>query len=440
MGACYSLVMTYIQAPAAAGSAPAGRDGTAGRSLITGRSGIAGGGFAGTGAPPAGNPAGDMFQLLRDGHARTRSELGAATGLARSTVAARVDLLLASGLVGPAGEGVSSGGRPPSRFAFNPDAKMVLAVDVGATHIRAAGTNLVGTEFFRSAAAMPVSAGPEAILNWVVAAGRDMLAAAARPETDLAGVGIGLPGPVEHLSGRPVKPPIMPGWDGFDVVGYIQRSLRVPVLVDNDVNIMALGERAAYWPDHNDLLFIKVATGVGAGLISSGQLQRGANGTAGDLGHVRVARGDGMVCRCGNTGCLEALASGPALARALREAGLAAETGDDVLELARHGELQAIRALRQAGRDVGDVLATCVNLLNPSVIVIGGGMAAAGEQLLAGVKEVIYSRSLPLATSSLQVVASAAGDRAALLGASLMVTEHLLSPEGVERELAAAAG
>ncbi|WP_461169927.1 ROK family protein [Arthrobacter sp. Z1-15] len=432
--------MTYIQAPAVAGSAPAGRDGTAGRSVANGRSGITGGGSAGAGAPPVGNPAGDMFQLLRDGHARTRSELAAATGLARSTVAARVDLLLASGLVGPAGEAVSSGGRPPSRVAFNPDAKMVLAVDVGATHIRAAGTNLVGTEFFRSAAAMPVSAGPEAILDWVVAAGRDMLAAAARPEADLAGVGIGLPGPVEHLSGRPVKPPIMPGWDGFDVVDYIQRSLRVPVLVDNDVNIMALGERAAYWPGHDDLLFIKVATGVGAGLISSGQLQRGANGTAGDLGHVRVARGDGMVCRCGNTGCLEALASGPALARALREAGLAAETGDDVLELARHGELQAIRALRQAGRDVGDVLATCVNLLNPSVIVIGGGMAAAGEQLLAGVKEVIYSRSLPLATSSLQVVASAAGDRAALLGASLMVTEHLLSPEGVERELAAAAG
>lgn len=394
----------------------------------------------GAGAVPGGYPAGEMFQLLRDGRARTRSELTAATGLARSTVAARIDLLLASGLVGPAGEAASSGGRPPSRFSFNPDAKTVLAVDVGATHIRVAGTNLAGEELFRAGTEMAVSAGPEAILDWVVTAGRELLADSGRPEASLAGVGIGLPGPVEHLSGRPVKPPIMPGWDGFDVVGYIQRSFPVPVLVDNDVNIMALGERTAYWPGHEDLLFIKVATGVGAGLISSGLLQRGANGTAGDLGHVRVPRGEDLLCRCGNTGCLEALASGPALARALRAEGLAAETGDDVLKLARHGELAALRALRQAGRDVGDVLATCVNLLNPSVIVIGGGMAAAGEQLLAGVKEVVYQRSLPLATSSLQIVASAAGDRAALLGASLMVTDHLLSPAGVERELAALAG
>lgn len=402
--------------------------------------GGAGAGGAGAGGTPGGHPAGEMFQLLRDGRARTRSELAATTGLARSTVAARMDMLLASGLVGPAGEAASSGGRPPSRFAFNPDAKMILAVDVGATHIRAAGTNLAGAEFFRSGASMAVSAGPEAVLDWVVAAGREMLAAADRGSADLAGIGIGLPGPVEHGSGRPVKPPIMPGWDGFDVVGYIQRSLRVPVLVDNDVNIMALGERTAYWPGHDDLLFIKVATGIGAGMISSGQLQRGANGTAGDLGHVRVTRGDGVVCRCGNTGCLEALASGPALAAALRAEGLAAQTGEDVLEYALHGELRAIRALRQAGRDVGEVLATCVNLLNPSVIVIGGGMAAAGDQLLAGAKEVVYRRSPPLATSGLQIVASAAGGNAALLGAGLMVTGQVLSPAGVERELAAAAG
>ena len=414
--ACYFWEMKNsgtLLAPSAAG--PAGAVGTGGRAV------------------------GDLFQLLRDGRARTRAELVSSTGLARSTVAARIDALLATGLVGPAGDAVSSGGRPPSRIAFNPAVKTILAVDIGATHVTVALTDLAARELDRSGAPILISSGPEPVLDWVIEAAQELLAAAGENGAALAGVGIGLPGPVEHLSGRPVKPPIMPGWDGFDVVGYIQRVLKVPVLVDNDVNIMALGERASYWPEHDDLLFIKVATGIGAGLISNGQLQRGASGTAGDLGHVRVPRGDGVLCRCGNSGCLEAIASGPALAKSLRAQGLEAQTGDDVLDLASHGELHAIRALRQAGRDVGDVLATCVNLLNPSVIVIGGGMAAAGEQLLAGVKEVIYQRSLPLATSSLQVVASAAGDAAALLGASLMVTDHLLSPEGVERDLAAAA-
>ncbi|WP_146068736.1 ROK family protein, partial [Arthrobacter sp. 9E06] len=189
-----------------------------------------------------------------------------------------------------------------------------------------------------------------------------------RGVADLAGVGIGLPGPVEHDTGRPVKPPIMPGWDGFDVVRFVQRPLPVPVLVDNDVNIMALGERTAHWPDQDNFIFVKVATGIGAGIISSGELQRGANGTAGDLGHVRVPRGDDVLCRCGNHGCLEALASGPAMAAALRREGLEAAKGADVVSLVAQGNPQSIQALRQAGRDVGDVLATVVNLLNPSVI------------------------------------------------------------------------
>ncbi|MDQ0031904.1 ROK family transcriptional regulator [Arthrobacter bambusae] len=382
--------------------------------------------------------AGDLFQLLRDGQARTRAELALTTGLARSTVASRIDALMNSGLVGPAGEASSSGGRPPSRFAFNPAARVVLAVDVGATHVIVAVTDLGGTVVAERRLAQEVADGPDAVLDKVVAAGRELLAEAGRSLEDLAGVGIGLPGPVEHKTGRPIKPPIMPGWDGFDVVRYMQRSLPVPVLVDNDVNIMALGERTAYWPDHDNLLFIKIATGIGAGIISSGELQRGANGTAGDLGHVRVPRGDDVLCRCGNHGCLEALASGPAVARQLQAQGIAATNGGDVLHLAADGNLQAIQALRQAGRDVGDVLATVVNLLNPSMIVIGGSMGDAGEHLVAGIREVVYRRSLPLATSDLRIGISMAGDQAAILGASQMVTQHVLSPAVIEATLQAA--
>jgi glucokinase len=381
--------------------------------------------------------AGDLFQLLRDGKARTRAELALTTGLARSTVAARIDALISSGLVGPAGEASSSGGRPPSRFAFNPAARSVLAVDVGATHVIVAVTDLGGNVLAERRLAQDVAEGPETVLGRVVEEGKMLLTEAGRTPADLAGIGIGLPGPVEHATGMPVKPPIMPGWDGFDVARYVQRSLPVPVLVDNDVNIMALGERTAHWPEHDNFLFIKVATGIGAGIISSGELQRGANGTAGDLGHVRVPRGDDVLCRCGNYGCLEALASGPAVARELAGQGLAAEKGGDVLRLVAAGNLQAIQALRQAGRDVGDVLATVVNLLNPSVIVIGGSLGQAGEHLMAGVREVVYRRSLPLATSHLRIALSMAGDQAAILGASQMVTQHVLSPAVIEATLQA---
>ena len=380
--------------------------------------------------------AGDIFQLLRDGKARTRAELAGTTGLARSTVAARIDALISSGLVGPAGEATSSGGRPPSRFAFNPAARVVLAVDVGATHVALAVTDLGGSVLAERRMDQQVADGPEKVLGLVVREAAKLLASASRGLADLAGVGIGLPGPVEHDTGRPVKPPIMPGWDGFDVVRFVQRSLPVPVLVDNDVNIMALGERTAHWPDHDNFIFVKVATGIGAGIISSGELQRGANGTAGDLGHVRVPRGDDVLCRCGNHGCLEALASGPAIAAALRGEGLEAAKGADVVRLVAHGNQQAIQAVRQAGRDVGDVLATVVNLLNPSVIVIGGSIGESGEHLVAGVREVVYRRSLPLATSQLRVGLSHAGDKAAILGASQLVTRHVLSPAVIEATLA----
>ena len=382
--------------------------------------------------------AGDLFQLLRDGRARTRAELALTTGLARSTVASRIDALIASGLVGAAGEANSSGGRPPSRFAFNPAARAVLAVDVGATHVIVAVTDLGGHVLAEQRLAQDVADGPEPVMGRVVKEGLTLLEQAGRGLPDLAGVGIGLPGPVEHATGKPVKPPIMPGWDGFDVVRYVQRSLPVPVLVDNDVNIMALGERTAHWPEHENFLFIKVATGIGSGIISNGELQRGANGTAGDLGHVRVPRGDDVLCRCGNYGCLEALASGPALAAELTRQGVPASKGSDVLRLVGAGDIQAVQALRQAGRDVGDVLATVVNLLNPSVIVLGGSLGQAGEHLMAGVREVVYRRSLPLATSHLRIALSMAGDQAAILGASQLVTQYVLSPAAIEATLQAA--
>ncbi|GGM55912.1 ROK family transcriptional regulator [Microbacterium saperdae] len=383
--------------------------------------------------------AGEIFQLLLDGHARTKADLVHLTGLARSTVSSRVDALLASGLVIPAGEAASTGGRPPSRVAFNPRAGLVLAVDLGASHATVAVSDLGGRILASITHALDIASGPVAVLDRVVAEGRTLLDDATLRAIPIVGVGIGVPGPVEHSSGRPYNPPIMPGWDRFDIPAYVQQTFDVPVLVDNDVNVLALGEQTASFPETTDLIFVKVATGIGAGIIAGGTLQRGAQGSAGDMGHVRVPHSPDSPRANDEDRDLEDLASGSAIAATLRAQGADAETSNDVVELVRSGNPAAIEALRQAGRDVGEVLATVVNLLNPSVIVLGGSIARAGEHLLAGVREVVYRRSIPLATQHLAIVQSPTGERAAVLGAAVLVAREVLSPANVDARVAAAA-
>lgn len=380
---------------------------------------------------------GEIFQILRDGHARTKAELAALTGLARSTVALRVDALLAADLLRPAGEAASTGGRPPARVAFNPRAGLVLAVDLGATHATVAVADLAGVILDARTRTIDIGDGPETLLDTILSDGTALLDLPVASGLPLLGIGIGVPGPVEHSTGRPTNPPIMPGWDRFDVPGYVQQTFDVPVLVDNDVNILALGEQATSWPRVNDLIFVKVSTGIGAGIIAGGQLQRGAQGSAGDMGHVQVPSGAGSAREPGDERDLEALASGSALAVALHAAGNDVQSASDVVDLVRAGNAAAIEATRQAGRDVGEVLATVVNLLNPSIIVLGGSIARAGEHLLAGVREVVYRRSIPLATQHLAIVQSQAGDRAAVLGAAIMVAREVLSPANVDRYVAA---
>lgn len=376
--------------------------------------------------------AGDMFQLLRDGRPRTRADLAAVTGQARSTVAARIDLLMTAGLIAPAGEASSTGGRPPATFAFAPSARVVLGVDLGATHARFALTDLASTILAQRELPLLITDGPELVLDEVARTGAELLREAGRSPSELAGVGVGLPGPVEHATGKPNNPPIMPGWDNADVPGILGARFHAPVLVDNDVNIMALGEHRAAWPDVADLLFVKVATGIGAGIIADGALRRGAQGSAGDIGHVAVPGVTDVVCRCGNIGCLEAIASGLAVANALE----GAEKPADVVAMVRAGDVAASQAVRQAGRDIGAVLATSVSLLNPSMIVIGGILADAGEHIVAGIREVVYQRSLPLATQHLRIVTARTGPQAGVLGASAMAVDQALSAEAVDRLVA----
>ena len=383
-------------------------------------------------APHTGSSAGSLFQLLRDGEPRTRADLVAASGMARSTVAGRIEELLGTGLVAPTGEASSSGGRPASTFVFDPSSRVVVGVDLGVSHAHVAVTDLRNQVLAEELEDLQISDGPEAVLGRITAMAAGLLERAGRTLDDVAGTGIGLPGPVEFSSGQPVSPPVMPGWDRFDVPGFLGRTLPGPVLVDNDVNIMALGEHAELYPDVSDLVFVKVASGIGAGIISGGALQRGAQGAAGDLGHVAVPDGNQTLCSCGNLGCLEAVASGSAVARQLHERDAEVRTQGDVVALVRAGDTTAIQAVREAGRDIGSVLAGVVSLLNPSVLVVGGRLSGVGEQLLAGIRESVYRRSLPLGTHHLRIVSSVCGMRAGIVGASVLVTDTLLSADGVD--------
>lgn len=375
---------------------------------------------------------GDLFQLMRDGTPRTRAELVQMSSRARSTITARIDALLSAGLLEPVGAGASTGGRPSVRFALNRMAQIVLAVDLGASHASVALSDLAGKTVVTRTVPCDIADGPVVVLDLVTDIARDLLAEIGREMADIAGVGIGVPGPVEHARGRPANPPIMPGWHDFDIPAHLGRTFSGPVLVDNDVNLMALGEYVSAWPTEH-LLLVKVATGIGAGIVADGRLLRGALGSAGDLGHVRVTgASDDVVCRCGNTGCLEAVAAAPAIAATLRAGGLQVETAQDIVDAVNRGEVAALQAVRAAGRDIGSVLATCVNLLNPSVVVIGGTLSEAGEYLLAGVREVVYQRSLPLATDELRIVGTTAGAQGAILGAATMVVETVLAAPSVD--------
>lgn len=372
-----------------------------------------------------------VLRVLRDGRPRTRAELALTFDWARSTLGARIDALQELGLVAPVGAALSTGGRPSTQLAIVPEARLVAAADLGASHASVALLDLLGRPLRRRGERLAIAAGPDAVLSWMVRTIDALLAEQGRDRADLLGIGIGLPGPVRHDTGRPVSPPLMPGWHDADVPGRVRADIDVPVLVDNDVNIMALGEHSTGFPDAADLLFVKVATGIGAGIIADGELRRGAVGVAGDLGHVRVARGAGVRCACGNEGCLEALAGWPALAATLRAEGRAAQTSDDVIRLAADGDAVAVATLRRAGRDVGEVLATSVNLINPSVVAIGGSLARAGEQLLAGVREVVYARSNPTATEHLTITRSRAGADAAVIGAGILALDATLGPAGI---------
>mgnify|MGYP004493064767 CR=1 FL=1 len=375
-----------------------------------------------------------LLRLLRDEGPTSRAELGDRLELTRPRLLAEIERLVAAGYIAEAGMAASRGGRRSTLVELQPRLRFA-AVDLGASSIDIEVTNgrLEPVATYRESA--DIRSGPRAILQRV----HELLEKARIDGAydRLDGVGIGVPGPVSYRDGVPVSPPIMPGWDRYPVRELLARELGCPAVVDNDVNIMAIGERhggVAHSVD--DFLFVKIGTGIGCGIHLAGDVYRGVDGCAGDIGHIQVEP-NGPVCSCGNAGCLEALFSGAALAR---DALAAARSGEspalaerltaggvlgarEVAEGAAEGDVTCIRLIRDGGRRVGAVLATLVSFSNPSMIVIGGGLAQLGHILLAEIRSVVYRRSLPLATGNLPVVLSELGARAGVTGAAVLASD-----------------
>jgi predicted NBD/HSP70 family sugar kinase len=385
-------------------------------------------------ATASGSPGG-VLRLIRDGHAVTRTDVMGVTGLSRSTVMQRLGVLLSAGLLIEQPEaGPSSGGRRPAALSFNERVGVVLAADLGARHGRLAVCDLGGEALAEREEPIRIADGPEPVLEWVADTFDALLAEAGRGRPDVLAVAAGVPGPVE--SGRPASPPIMPGWDGYPVAEWLSERFGAPALLERDVNAMALGEHRTHWSELSHMVFVKVATGIGAGIISGGDLLRGNHGRGGDIGHIRAIRQSDVMCTCGNRGCVAVLATGSAVIRQLGEAGLTVASTSDVVELVRAGDAVAMHQVREAGRVLGAALAAVVSVVAPSLIVVGGEMADASEPLLAGIRESVYQRASALATRELRIITSRLGSRAGVVGVTTLALEHVLEPANVDALLA----
>ncbi|GLZ78396.1 sugar kinase [Actinorhabdospora filicis] len=375
-----------------------------------------------------------LLRLLRDLGPLSRAELADRLETPRPRLLAELDRLLAAGTISEAGPAASRGGRRSTLVELHPGLRFA-AIDLGASSLDVEVTNGRLETIAAYSEPADIRTGPRPILARI---GELLAKARADGAFDrLAGVGMGVPGPVSFRDGVPVSPPIMPGWDRHPVRDTLSRDYGCPAVVDNDVNIMAIGERhGGVTRSVDDFLFVKIGTGIGCGVHLAGEMYRGKDGCAGDIGHIQVDA-QGPVCSCGNIGCLEAVFSGASLAR---EALVAAKAGEspvlaerlaaagtvtavDVAVGATEGDVTCITLIREGGRQIGGVLAGLVSFANPSMIVIGGGLAQLGHILLAEIRSVVYRRSLPLATGNLPVVLSELGARAGVTGAAVLASD-----------------
>lgn len=376
--------------------------------------------------------AGELLELVRTGRASTRSDLRRLTGLSRTAVVSRVATLTSAGLLLVGEELASTGGRPPGTLVFNKDAGVVVAVAVGRSRSQLGIFDLEGTELASDSDDHAVGVGPDELMPQVAARLAALLDGVRPP---VAGIGLSLPGTVDPVRGLSIDSPVMGGWDGVELAPYFAEVVDAPLFVANDADVLARSELLGRSGAFRDVLVVKASTGLGLGIVADGRVLSGHVGAAGEIGHTRVDAADGLPCRCGATGCLETVAGGWALVGRLAESGHEVGHVRDLVALALHGDPVARGLLRDSGRQLGEMLAVAVNLLNPQAVVIGGDMAAAFDSYAAGVRESVYARAAALATRDLQILPATHGDRAGLVGCAALALDHVLAPAAVDARL-----
>lgn len=381
-------------------------------------------------------PAREILRLIWRERRISRAEIARRTGLSRSTVSEIVEELLGTGLVSEQGTGPSRGGRRPIVLQFEDDAYGVLGVDMGAAHVAVALTNLHGKVLAWEERPHPVRTDPEGTRALVVKLAEGCLARWGRGRDRLAGIAVAVPCPVDPRNPFKLPEIVMPAWGGESGLEILEKRFGAPVMVDNDANLGALAER--WWGTGrgvDDFAFIKIATGVGSGHIMGGEIYRGASGIAGEIGHLAIDP-HGPPCVCGLRGCLatfigtEALvARAAALAAGRPESVLArrAIAIGDIVDAALAGDALAREVVQEAAGYLGIAVAGMLNLLNPSLVIVGGGLARLGELLLEPLRRTVRARSLVSSVAASEIVASALGRQDVAVGAATLALQEALA-------------
>jgi glucokinase-like ROK family protein len=370
----------------------------------------------------------------------SKAELVRVTNYSLATVTEHTEFLLQNNLALETERGPSTGGRKPRLLSFNAEAGYIVAIDLESTHVGVGITDLnCNILVSESSNDIDVAAGPTAVLEHIKELIFTLLHKKGIDPSQVNGIGMGLPGPVEYSVGLPASLSIMPGWDRYPIRQFWAQYFGCPFYVDNNVHTMALGEHML---EHNakidNLIFLKIGNGIGAGIICKGQIYRGSTECAGDVGHIRI--GHDVLCYCGNRGCLEALAGGRAIAARAEQlakdgqseflAAILAEkkklTLADVRNAVKESDPIAVELMRECGTSIGNVLASLVNFFNPSLILIGGGVSQVGDVLLASIRQAVYQGSLPLSTRNLVIQHSLLGEHAGIVGAAVLTVNEIM--------------
>jgi glucokinase-like ROK family protein len=373
-----------------------------------------------------------VLDALRRNGLSSRSDLARLTGLSRTTVGSLVADLQARGLVVEEidGERQPGRGRPPVFLRLDRSAGVGVGIDFDHDRVRVALADLSSKVLGEDWAEIDVDHSASDAIDAVVEIIETLRVAAGLDETELIGAGVGLPGPIDPRTGTVGSATILPGWAGKSPREMLSERLALPVEVDNDANLGALAEiSVGAGRGLNDVVYVRLGSGVGAGLVIGGQIHHGTTGLAGEIGHVQV-NPDGVVCRCGNRGCLETVAAEGAIRALLHPAQGHEVSRREVLDLVAARDLGATRVVNDAGRAIGRVLADLCNAVNPEAVIVGGELSEAGAPLLDGIRVAIDRYALPGAAQVLKVVHGELGDRAEVLGALALVTQ---SPQVLER-------